>query len=138
MPSSGAVRRGDRLWEHTCAEAFVKAEGASAYVELNFSPSQEWSAYAFTAYREGGALPASRLAPTVDVRREPATLVLEARVALNDLSSAYAGAAVLRVGLSMVTETVGGQCAYWALHHARAQPDFHHADAFALRLEASA
>jgi len=138
VPPPGAVRRGDRLWEHTCAEAFVRADGASAYVELNFSPAREWAAYAFTAYRAGGPLAASRLAPRVDVRREGETLMLEARVALSDLSSAYVDAAVLGVGLSVVTETTDGRCAYWALHHPRAQPDFHHADAFTLRLEPSA
>lgn len=134
VPPPGAPRRGDRLWEHTCAEAFVAAEGAAAYVELNFAPSREWAAYAFSAYREGGPLLSDRLAPRIDVRRDGATLALDVLVALGDLARAYPAAA-LRVGLSVVTETTDGRHAYWALHHPSARPDFHHPDAFALRLE---
>lgn len=130
----GAVRRGDRLWEHTCAEAFVRADGGSAYVELNVSPSREWAALGFTAYRDGGPLATDRLAPRIDVRRERASIAVDVVVALADLSAAFAAAA-LRIGLSVVTETTDGRHAYWALQHPSARPDFHHADAFALRLE---
>ena len=134
LPPPGALRRGDRLWEHTCAEAFVATEGTSAYVELNFSPAREWAAYAFTAYREGGPLAASGLEPRIVVRRERDTLALDVLVALADLSCSYRDA-VLRVGLSVVVEATNGRLSYWALHHPRAQPDFHDPDGFALRLE---
>ena len=136
IPPPGDVRRGDRLWEHTCAEAFVRADGAAAYVELNVAPSREWAAYVFTAYREGGRLASSRLAPRIAVRRDRATLGLDVGVALADLTPTYADA-VLQVGLTVVTESTDGRLAYWALRHPRARPDFHHADAFALRLEAA-
>jgi hypothetical protein len=134
LPPLGALRRSDRLWEHTCAEAFVAADGASAYVELNVSPSREWAAYAFTAYREGGPLAASRLDPRIVVRRERDSIALDVRVALADLSSAYRDA-VLRIGLSVVVEATDGRLSYWALHHPSAHPDFHHPDGFTLRLE---
>jgi hypothetical protein len=134
LPPPGALRRADRLWEHTCAEAFLAAEGTSAYVELNFSPSREWAAYAFTAYREGAPLAASRLEPRIIVRRERDALALDVLVALTDLSCAYQDA-VLRVGLSVVVEATDGRLSYWALRHPSAHPDFHHADGFALRLE---
>jgi hypothetical protein len=137
LPPPGALRRGDRLWEHTCAEAFVAAEGVAAehvstYVEFNFSPSREWAAYAFTAYRQGGPLAASRLEPRIVVRREHDTIALDVLVALADLSSSYDDA-VLRVGLSVVVEATNGRLSYWALHHPSAQPDFHHPDGFVLR-----
>ncbi len=137
VPPPGAPRRGDRLWEHTCAEAFVAAEGTSAYVELNVAPSLEWATYAFTAYREAAPRAASGVAPRIDVRRDDATIALDVRVALAALSPAYADA-VLRVGLSVVTETTDGRHAYWALEHPSGRPDFHHADGFALRLERAA
>ena len=137
LPPSGSVRRGDRLWEHTCAEAFVRADGEPSYVELNFAPSCEWAAYAFTAYRDGGPLAWSGGAPRVDVRREAETLTIDVRLALGDLSSAFP-AADLRVGLSVITEDVAGRRAFFALHHPGAEPDFHHADGFTLRLGARA
>jgi hypothetical protein len=40
------------------------------------------------------------------------------------------------VGLSAVIEEVDGSKSYWALRHPPGQPDFHHRDCFALRLEA--
>lgn len=134
VPPLGAPRWGDRLWEHTCVEAFVAADGTSAYVELNVAPSREWAAYAFRGYREVEPFTASLLAPRIDVRRDAATIALDVSVALAALSSAYVGAA-LRVGLSVVTETTDGRHAYWALRHPSERPDFHRADAFALRLE---
>jgi hypothetical protein len=137
LPRAGAISRGDRLWEHTCAEAFVAAEGASAYVELNFCPSRTWAAYAFTAYRERAPVAPNPAEPRIVTRREQDSLALEALVALTDLSPAYRDA-VLRVGLAMVIEATDGRLSYWALHHPSAQPDFHHPDGFTIRLSASA
>jgi hypothetical protein len=137
LPEPGAVRRGTDLWKHTCFEAFVAAEGKPGYVELNFAPSCEWAAYAFARYREGGPLTDSRLVPTIVVRRESDAIVLDALVALDDLSVSYRDA-VLRVGLSAVVEATSGRASYWALFHPVGRPDFHHDDAFAIRLEPSA
>ena len=131
------LRRGDELWKHTCFEAFVAAEGKAGYVELNFSPSREWAAYAFVRYREGGPLTDSRLEPQVVVRREPERIALDALVALEELSASYPDAA-LRIGLSAVVEATSGRCSYWALRHPVGKPDFHHDEAFAVRLAAPA
>jgi hypothetical protein len=124
---------GDRLWEHTCFEAFVAGEGAAAYDELNFSPSGEWAVYRFRSYRDrvGGAdIP-------IDVRVNVALtdgLELTAHVPLASLSHRYRSAP-LRLGLSAVIETIDGAHAYWALHHVAGAPDFHRAEAWTLRLE---
>jgi len=134
LPTPGPVHRGDRLWEHTCVEAFVGAEGSPGYIELNVAPSREWAAYGFMAYREGAPLVATQLAPRIVVRRDRDVLALDVLVALADLSSSFP-AAVLRVGLSVVVEATDGRLSYWALHHPSAQPDFHHPDGFTLRLE---
>jgi hypothetical protein len=134
MPPPRPPGVADRLWQHTCFEAFVALEGAARYHELNFAPSGEWAAYAFRAYREGGPLENGSLAPRIAVRSAPDRLELDARVALGHLSPAHAAAA-LGLGLAAVVEETDGTLSYWSLHHPAGRPDFHHRDAFALRLE---
>ncbi|MET0309199.1 MAG: hypothetical protein ABW023_10880, partial [Sphingomonas sp.] len=51
----GAPERTDDLWMTTCFEAFVQAEGDTAYHEFNFATSGNWAAYRFEARREGRA-----------------------------------------------------------------------------------
>lgn len=133
LPSPGALRRDDRLWEHTCAEAFVAAEGTPGYVELNVSPSRAWAAYAFTAYRERAAVSARLFEPRITVQRDRDALTLDVDVTLTELSPSSRDAG-FRIGLSMVVEETDGRLSYWALRHPSAQPDFHHPDGFVLRL----
>jgi hypothetical protein len=123
-----------QLWEHTCFEAFVALEGASAYHELNLAPSGEWAAYVFSAYREIAGLGDPALAPEIAVRSGTEWLDLAARLPLMHLSETHLRAG-LQLGLSAVVEDMDGRHSYWALHHPAGRPDFHHADAFALRLE---
>ena len=47
MPPAVAAARGNRLWQHTCFEAFVRASSGAGYYEFNFSPSTQWAAYRF-------------------------------------------------------------------------------------------
>ncbi|MEO8604965.1 MAG: DOMON-like domain-containing protein [bacterium] len=130
------TRPGHDLWKHTCFEAFVGVVDTAPYNELNFSPSGEWAAFAFRAYRDGGPLADVGLAPGLTIQRDVDRLVLDVQVELDRLSPAYALAA-LRLGLSAVIEADDGALSYWALRHPPGKPDFHHADAFALRLEPS-
>jgi hypothetical protein len=123
-----------QLWEHTCVEAFVAVDGAPGYHELNFAPSGEWAGYAFGAYREIAGLADPGLAPGISVRTAPDRLDLDAHIALVRLSPKYPRAP-LHLGLSAVIETSDGTLSYWALRHPVGKPDFHHTDAFALRLE---
>jgi len=136
LPELGPLREGTRLWEHTCFEVFIAREVGPAYHELNVAPSREWALYAFRAYRERADAPRRRQAatPEVSVHRGETHVEIEARLRLPDVSSAYEDAG-LRIGLSAVVETTEGGLSYWALHHPRDKPDFHHPDAFALRLE---
>jgi hypothetical protein len=131
-PATPAVVHG--LWEHTCFEAFVAADGAAAYHEMNLAPSGAWAAFAFRGYRDGGPLSDPALAPGIAVRREAGRLLLDARVPLARLSPAYA-AARLRVGLTAVVEAADGGPSFWAIRHPTGRPDFHHHDGFALVLE---
>ncbi len=137
VPAPQPPRADDRLWEHTCFEAFVGLSGELAYHEVNLSPSGEWGVFSFRDTRDGGFVRDERLAPWIEVRCAERTLELESTIALDRLSEAYRGAD-LRVGLSAVVEASDATRSYWAIHHPVSRPDFHHAEAFALRLEAPA
>jgi hypothetical protein len=130
------MRRGVDLWRRTCFEAFVRIEGRPEYHELNFAPSGEWAAYAFRSYRDGAPVVDDGLAPRVAVRVGPERIELDADVELGRLSPSYAGAR-LRLALAAVVEAADGRISYWAIVHPPGRPDFHHADSFAIVLEAA-
>jgi len=133
IPPEGASHRADKLWQHTCFEAFVAAKGAAGYVEFNFAPSTQWAAYGFSAYRAGMTPAELAHPPRLGVRREHDLLVLEANLDLDTLPIMRASA-VLRLALSAVIEDAQGRLSYWALRHPPGKPDFHHADGFVLTL----
>jgi hypothetical protein len=137
IPPAGPSAPGERLWEHTCFEVFVAAAGLPGYHEVNVAPSGSWQAHAFARYRDGGPVADSGLAPRVAIERGAGALVLRARLALGRLSRVYA-AAPLRLALAAVVEDAAGALSYWALRHPPGRPDFHHADGFALALDAEA
>jgi hypothetical protein len=122
------------LWEHTCFEVFIALDGAAAYHEFNLAPSGEWAAFEFARYREVSALGDGALAPRITLRSTTSRLQLDAALPTDRLSPEHASS-VLRLGLSAVVEAADGSLSYWALHHPPGKPDFHHADAFALRLD---
>ncbi len=102
--------------------------------ELNFSPSGEWAAYAFSGYHEGTALVDEALNPQIAVESRDGRLDLYALVDLPRLAPAYARGR-LRLGLAVIIAEETGGMSYWALKHAPGKPDFHHRDAFALGLD---
>jgi hypothetical protein len=135
--------RTDKLWAHTCFEAFVGLPDPDSpqYVELNFSPSGEWAAYRFDSYRQGMA-PTLQAAPRLAVRRGQERLELQAEVQLSSSLPPAAsrgpetvGDRRLRIALSTVVEDREGRLSYWALRHAPGRPDFHHPDSFSLAIE---
>ena len=115
--------RRDRLWEHTCCEAFVGTADGDAYLELNLAPSGDWALWAFDGYR-AGMRAAATLAPRVRVIHSADGLrvdaILDAAVA-----HAFLGAPPWTVALAAVVEASDGQLAYFASSHAGEQPDFH-------------
>jgi hypothetical protein len=127
VPAAGPARRVDGLWRHTCFEAFAAVPGAPAYVELNFAPSGEWAAYAFSAYRVPAAAPALA-APRIRTERAATRLLLEARL---DAPPWPAAAAAVEVALSAVLELADGSLGYYALTHPAPRPDFHDRRGFA-------
>ena len=110
-------------------------DGDEPYHEYNLAPSGEWALFAFDRYREVSSLGEPAQAPRIALRTHPDRLELHAELPLDRLSPDHAGAA-LRVALSAVIEEHDGTLSYWSLQHPPGKPDFHHADAFALRLPA--
>ncbi len=124
----------DELWRHTCFEAFLKVEDAREYHEFNLSPSGEWAAYRFSAYREG--MERARIRPPrveADQHGFGPTRTVKAILPLGQLG-ALAAHEPWRIGLSAVVEERNGRRTFWALRHPPGKPDFHHADCFALQL----
>lgn len=121
----GTPQRADKLWEHTCFEAFLGAPDG-AYREFNFAPSTEWAAYDFTGYRNG-MNPAQQTPPRIETRGSVATYELQAHLDIAGLSLQPRR----RLALSAVIEDRSGAKSYWALAHPPGKPDFHHANAFA-------
>jgi hypothetical protein len=137
VPQSQPPRRSDRLWEHTCFEAFFAVKGRPEYLEFNFSPSGEWAVFSFQRYREPAPPPKKDPAPELTVRCAGENLELNAHVGLvwlDDLQAIEPGARV-SVALSAVIEDNRGRLSYWALKHPPGKPDFHHRDGFALEIE---
>jgi hypothetical protein len=127
LPEAAEGRAGG-LWQTTCLEAFLRAEGEDGYREWNFAPSGQWAAYDFTAYREGmadaevGASPYIRMEDNLTWWTLGATIAVEA-------------GPERRLGLSAVFEERDGSKSYWALAHPPGDsPDFHHPDCFVARL----
>jgi hypothetical protein len=137
IPPMSISRRAHELWKHTCFEAFITgAPRASAYYELNFSPSTEWAVYSFEGYRQGMAPVAAATSPRIDVSRAASQLVIEVRVATQGFLPEQwrAVGAKLSIALSAVIEGDDGRISYWALNHAPDKPDFHHAAGFILEV----
>ncbi|HMW17521.1 MAG TPA: DOMON-like domain-containing protein [Accumulibacter sp.] len=134
IPEPRTPAPADGLWETTCFELFVGVAGEAAYREFNFSPSGEWAAYAFTAYRQRD--PSTALFEHL----APPTIVSECSAGRLELTALIAGAALpsggpLQIGLAAVVEAadvLDGRHSYWALRHPAARPDFHHRDGFVL------
>ena len=133
MPLAAAATRGDRLWDHTCFEAFIRASSGEGYYEFNFSPSAQWAAYMFTGYRSGRTEAAEIGGPAIEVRSSPDRYTLQATLELGSLLG-LSRQSPWRLGLSAVIESTSGRKSYWALAHPPGKPDFHHKDCFAHEL----
>lgn len=135
IPPRVAAQRADGLWERTCFEAFVAAPEGEGYLELNFSPSTEWAAYAFERYRHGMRPLALARPPVITVAGD----TQELRVTVSaDLTGVTEPRWPWRVALCAVVADAAGGRSYWALRHTRPKPDFHDAAGFALSLDGGA
>jgi len=132
LPERGSALRADGLWQHSCFEAFVRSDAGDSYHEFNFAPSGDWAAYRFASRREGRQSPAMP-APHMELHCAADDFELNAVIALGGIPD-FADAQVLQAGLAAVIEDQDGGLSYWALAHRAAQPDFHDADTFGLRV----
>lgn len=132
FPRRAPAERVDELWRHTCFEAFLRATGDEAYLELNVSPSTEWAAYHFRTWRDGMSPALECAAPSI--RFDPGDTVADLHVGLTLGWATRLRDADWRIGLAAILEDRQGRISHWALAHAPGQPDFHHADTFACEL----
>lgn len=135
-PAAAGPRRADGLWEHTCFELFLAAEGAEAYWEVNLAPSGDWNLYRLEGYRQGLAPVLDREALPFAVGRGLEELRLSLDLQLPEELALACRSRPLRVGVTAVMEQVGGALSYWALAHGGAEADFHRRGDFLLRFEA--
>ena len=134
LPTPAAPVDADALWRHSCFELFLADPEAPAYREYNFSPSGQWAAYGFTAYRQrqAGFSPVAPLAARWRVT--PGELALRLRLPRAAWPLAAASPGVGRLGVSAVLEARSGRLSYWALAHPPGRPDFHQRTTFAQML----
>jgi hypothetical protein len=127
IPANDHPGRADDLWQTTCFEAFLRADGEEGYREWNFAPSGDWAAYDFTGWREGRsdaevATPYIRMEDNMTWWAVGATIAVPAD-------------AQWQLGLSAILEEKDGTKSYWALAHPDGdKPDFHDPVCFAARL----
>jgi hypothetical protein len=129
IPPSASLRRSHELWRHTCFEVFAAAAGETGYGEFNFSPSLEWSAYRFVAYRRGMSHLKLERDPEIETRTRSDTLELQTAFALPGTGAPY------ELALCAVVEDKSGALSYWALAHPSKKPDFHHRGGFLLTVD---
>lgn len=122
----------DLLWQHSCFEAFVGAEGEAGYREFNLSPSSRFAVYAFDGHRSGMRRADDAAVVEQYFSRSGDIAEMQAVVRLDGL----ADAACWDVGLTAVVEERSGAKTYWALAHPDGPPDFHNRDCFVARLPA--
>jgi hypothetical protein len=128
IPEPGEPGRTDGLWQTTCFEAFLRAEGEQGYREWNFAPSSQWAAYDFSAYRSDMANAEVALSPYVRMEDNLTWWALGATIAVEAGEDWH-------LGLTAVLEEKDGTKSYWALAHPSGEkPDFHAPDCFAGRL----
>lgn len=117
VPRAAASVRQDNLWQTTCFEIFWQTLGDTAYREFNLSPSGQWAAYDFDAFREGMRdAPVNGIA--IACSHDDAGLILRASIAA-DLP------APAQVALNAVIEHASGGKQYWALAFPPGNPEFH-------------
>ena len=133
LPATNHPQRADELWTTTCFEAFLRPRGSDAYFELNMSPSGDWAAYRFDAYRSGMRDARIDCEPDLDVWLKDGIRMQDARFDFSG-EPELNNAVPWDIGLSAVIEEVDGSKSYWALAHGKGPPDFHNPTCFAYNL----
>jgi hypothetical protein len=131
LPAHAAPLRTNGLWERTCFEVFLRPAEFSDYRELNFSPSSQWAAYAFSSHRTGMMQAGVPAPPVIEVAAGPERLTVDVSISLDLPHEPY-----LLAAAAVIEESWGGR-SLWALSHEGPVPDFHHPSCFTLELPAA-
>ena len=134
LPAAAMPLRADGLWQHSCFEAFLRADDADSYHEFNFAPSRAWAAYRFTDRRSGRTSPVMT-PPAIQDERAADSFGLHAVLPVGELPE-LARASTIQTGIAAIIEDEHGALSYWALAHAAREPDFHDPATFTLALPA--
>ena len=130
LPPQTLPGMADELWRHTCCELFVGQRNAPDYREFNFSPSGQWAAYRFSAYRERRYfLPDT--SPQIQFSSDADGWRLQAMIPATLLATL--DQTEIELSVATILESADGRLSYWALIHPRENPDFHHRGGFILR-----
>lgn len=136
LPVAGSTSiRADRLWEHTCFEAFISPEGENKYWELNVSPTGDWNFYAFEDYRV--AQKAELRIPSIQSEvLENSAVSYRHRISLNlsTLQPDIHHDTAIHLGITTVIEKQNGEKSYWAIQHDGKVADFHIRKSFSLKI----
>jgi hypothetical protein len=133
LPPPAMPIRADELWKHTCFEAFARPPSVENYTEFNFAPSGAWAAYRFARRRSGMGNLANVPEPEAVFKAGATRLELAVTLDLSKVVELPLDAP-WRAGITAIIEEASGAKSYWALAHPQGNPDFHHADSFALDL----
>ncbi|MFN6338980.1 MAG: DOMON-like domain-containing protein [Cyanobacteriota bacterium] len=133
-PADGPPERADNLWEHTCFELFLAAEGEAPYWEVNLSPSGAWNLYRLDGYRQGLRPEPDRDTLPFAVSRSPGLVEVRLDLSLPAELARTCRQRPLWLGVTAVIERRGGELSYWALAHGGAEADFHRREDFLMRL----
>lgn len=129
VPAFKGKGRADDLWKATCFELFLDM-GEGRYREFNFSPSQQWAAWEFGAYRAHRNDREPALHPDIQHERGATIFTLTTFLSQRELDGAT------RASLTAVlVEEGSAQPSYWALAHAKSEPDFHDPACFRIALD---
>lgn len=133
-PAVAPPERADDLWQHTCFELFLAAEGEAPYWEVNLATNGAWNLYRLSAYRQGLAPVPDRDALPFRVMTAAGMLELTLHLPLPRELIEACRQRPLRLGVTAVIERQGGELSYWALAHGGPVADFHRREDFLLCL----
>lgn len=126
-----SATRAHGLWERTCFECFIAVDDADGYWEINLSPAGDWNVYRFDDYRLGMREEAAVRALPMAIESRGPHLEIRCDLKLNPI---VPPCQPIKIALSAVLETAGGEKSFWAMAHPGPRPDFHHPAGFVLAL----
>ena len=128
LPDRRNGNRVDRLWETTCFELFIQRNDATAYSEINLSPSTDWAIFQLDGYRKNRRDDLDAAISGTKVQLSNDRLSISTRITLPLFTRS--ACEDYRIGLASIIEDRTGAKSFWALTHPPGAPDFHHADCF--------